>query len=191
MTQLRNALVAAFLVLLPFQDIGLKNSSLGVLGTSLSVLPLVCLVALSFLVWLYGRQWQISWTVLGAIAYLLVLNLVTLLRFGTAAMGVNLIAKSVTLAVITFLWAFSIFGIDYLALPNFARYLQAVFVIVLLGIAFGDLNLGHLGFLVNNSFLHGTDNSDRRWRSLASEASLFAPLMINVGLVAAHYAKKT
>lgn len=189
MKLLKRVLVAVFVVLIPIQDFGLRNTGFGILGASVSVIPLLGIVCLTALQWAFKPQWRLPRVVIWLAAYATVINVIGLIRFGTEALGISLVAKTFTLSVLTVLWLFVVFGIDYLQIPRFGALLKIAFSLVIAGIVLGDLHAAGLGFLVNNPLLHGTLNNDERWRGLTAEASQLSTLSIGVGLLSAQYAK--
>jgi hypothetical protein len=190
MTHLRNLLIAAFIIFLPIQDLRLRGTFLGMFGSNLSVLPLACLVVLALGRWTMQPPWRISKTALVFFGYAVVINVVSLIRFGTTALGASLISKTIALAVITSLWIFVVFCLDYASVPHFGLYLKLAFLVAVLGVIASDLGPAGLGAAVNNSILHLTDKPDPRWRGLSSEAGHLSTVAISIGLLAAQFAKR-
>ncbi len=183
-------LLASFILLIPFQDTFLQHTALGDFGASFAIIPLMLLIFVTFVGWLYRKELYIHKTLGICIAYALTFSLIYIMLDGSDAFGRSLILKTVNIAILTGCFAFVVYGLPYDILATLRWIIPAAFMITLLSIPLSDMHLSGMGLLSENPILHATINSDLRWRGFTREASVFSILIITLGMASAHYARK-
>lgn len=185
----RQVLLFLFIGLLPFQDTILQATPLKSLGSSFSIVPLFCLIALEIIERTAKGYFRIPRIYLWMGAYTAIINIFGLAYFGSYALGVNLTVQGLKLALDAGLVFFVIFGIDYSDESNIRRAVRIAFAITILGIVINDLHIPGLDVLTNNPVLHQTSQDDTRWRGMSKESGVLAPLIMGLGLLSAHYSR--
>ena len=183
-------LLASFILLIPFQDTFLQRTALGEFGTSFAIFPLMLLIFVTFVEWIFRKHLYIQKTLGICIFYVLTLSLIYIMLDGSDAFGRSLILKTVNIAILTGCFAFVVYGLPYDILATLRWIIPAAFMITLLSIPLSDMHLSGMGFLSENPILHATINSDLRWRGFTREASVFSILIITLGMASAHCARK-
>lgn len=183
--RLRHALMAAFLVLLPFQDTILRATPLRMLGQSFAVIPLFALVGLDLAAWLAAGQKRISLAIAAALLYGAFITGFYLALWGTSWWGVSLIEKAFNLSVVTCLALYVVFGLPWARFPYLRLSIYAALAIAVCGVLINDLNLLGLRPLVANPIFHYTRNPDERWHGLCPEASVLSLCIGSLGLLSA------
>ncbi len=188
----RQLLLFLFICLMPFQDTILQATPLQRLGSSLSILPLLGLAFLSAADRILAADLRVKRLVLYGASYVAVVCLFGLLRFGFTSQGTNLILESIKLAFETSLVLFVIFGLDYSNFRLLSAAVQIAFWIAVFSAAAYDRDFLGLHGVMASPIFHQTvpeGFGDNRWRGLTKEPSVFVPLIMGMGLLAAHFAQ--
>lgn len=177
-------LLFVFVAFMPFQDIGLSSTPLGYAGASLSLIPLLAILAIQIAKWILQKQHNINKLYIASVLYMLGVTLVYFASAGLESHGENLIFKSVKLFILTILFVYPIFFINYEKAPHIKYAVAAAFTISLAGML-----LPQLGFdwLDSNSMLHATENGNMRSRGFALESSTLSIQIVTLGLLTMHF----
>jgi hypothetical protein len=184
---IKKALFFIFILLIPFQDSALQGTTLGFLGATPAFLPLIIIIAIVIIetfikrkLKINNRQLLIS-TFIGC--YVLLITSIYLLVFGIQSHGTNLVIKSINLLILTILFLFPIFCIDYKNTYSLRLCIFIAFFITVSGVFFFDvLNLGS-----DNSIVHYHINSNMRPRGFTLESSWLSAMIITLSLLSAHF----
>jgi len=182
-------LMAALVILSPFQDTFLRNTPLRMLGSSFAVIPLFGLVALDLARWLSAPQKTVNWRVCAVTAYCAAVTGVHLAVFGIEWHGVSLPAKTFNLGLMMALAAYVVFRLDWYGFPYLRASAYIAFALCVAGILIHDLNLFGLRPLLANPVFHATPNPDTRWHGLCPEASMLTLSTGSLGLLSAACAR--
>lgn len=189
MRVMKDILLAATILLVPFQDSGLQATPLGFLGASPSFIPLCGLLVVSMLSWLLKwRESRVDKSLLLLLCYVFSVNAFYFITGPMVSHGTNLLVKTVNLSVLTLLLLFPAFYVRYdsrLVPPA----IKVAFFITLAGIVLGDIL--RLDAVAANPLLHYHENLNMRPRGLTLESSWLSALIITLGLLSAHYSKDT
>lgn len=180
MKTLENAATFLLLALLPVQDTVFQKSPLRTVGASLSVWPLMLLIALNLGRRLMKLDFSMPLKGLLVLLYVLALTLVYLLLWGTSFQDTSLVIKSLNLLLIVGLYLFTLFGVPYHSHRWLWMGAMAGFGLSLLGFFLGPI-------LDSNSLLHATANLDARPRGFCTESSTFSVQVVISGLLAIFY----
>lgn len=176
---------------MPFQDTYLGKTPLGFLGSSISFLPLTLYVLIDFYIWLERPRLIAPRTGMIWCLYALILSLVYILIWGPVSHGESVIYKTFSMSIVSFLWAYTVFGIDFTPTTGLRYSTYLAFGLVILGVLICDLQLlgGSIGS--TGSFVHITSTEGGgRWRSFSPEPSIFSATAVGLGLVSAHLSRK-
>lgn len=188
MKSIKEFLLASWIILIPFQDSGLQGLPIAFLGGSPSFIPGALLILLVFTEWLVGRTgYRFNRSLIYIIGYIVVVNALYLILFGTESHGTNLIVKSFNLTVLTGLLILPIFFFPYDS-PRLGKYIKTAFIISLAGVLLGDLL--KLDFFVNSPFLHFNENLSMRPRGFALESSTLSAQISTLGILAIYFTKR-
>lgn len=178
-------LVLLFVLLAPFQDSGLAGTPLRVLGSSFAILPLMILCCLRLLRRGLDGNLQLRPAWLAGGLWVLVVNLLALLRHGADWNGASLPEKTLNLLVQLALVVYVVRGIPWAHFRWLPGAMLGSFLITLAGIALYDLNLGGLRPLFESPVFHFRANPDTRWHGFSSEASVLSFTVGAQGLLCA------
>ena len=181
----QHALMAAFVVLLPFQDTILRATPLRMLGQSFAVIPLFGLVGLDLAVWLASGKKRVNLAVAAALLYGAFITGLYLALWGTSWWGVSLVEKTFNLSVVTCLALYVVFGLPWDRFPYLRLSVYTALTIAVCGVFLNDLNLLGLRPFVANPVFHYTPNPDERWHGLCPEASVLSLCIGSFGLLSA------
>ncbi|MCP4569369.1 MAG: hypothetical protein GY841_17480 [FCB group bacterium] len=189
MKTIQEFLIAATVLLLPFQDSGLQHLPIGILGASPSFIPLSLLIGVHFLEWLFNnRRLSINRSLIFIVGYVLIISTIYLVISGTESHGRNLLAKTFNLSVLTFLLLYPAFFINYKNIPRLGLYIKIAFVITLVGIVFNDLLM--LDFVRSQGIIHASATDNIRPRGFTGEASYLSIMLMSLGMLSAHFSKE-
>ena len=187
MRALKTFLMMLFIVLIPFQDSPLQATPLGFLGASPAFIPLSALMFVSML------QWRMNWRRIrlnrGALliaCYAIIINAAYLLPNELHSHGTSIAAKAFNLSVLTALFLFPIFFVDYDAYPC-GGWIKAAFFICAAGMILGDIL--HVEMIANNPILHCNPNLNLRPRGFCMESSMLSAMLITTGFLSAHFSR--
>ncbi len=157
-----------FVILLPFQDLGLEATPLGVLGSTATLIPIVF-----HMVWTFMSRGSDSfrinrWMIL-LLAYFLLLNLANLAYWGTTSLGQSNLYKFVSLSGLYLFFLYPIFFMNFESI-NLDKAISCALAIELFGIIAGDIL--HIPQFGPGSFFHFTTNLHDRFISFAPEPSI-------------------
>lgn len=181
---IKSALLFAFIVFLPFQDVGLANTPLGVAGASLSVIPLVMLLMIQLAEWSLQKDLKINVLHLWVVSYMIVVTTVYFASSGIVSYGENMVWKSIKLLILTVLFASPISFINYEKFHNIKYAVGIAFTLSCAGLLLPFLGLE---WFDSNSMLHATPNGNMRPRGFALESSTLSIQIVTLGLLAMHF----
>jgi hypothetical protein len=176
-------------ILMPFQDCILGNSPLGYLGSNISFVPIAASAFLGICAWMYRGEFTVSRSGLKWLLYTAVLSLMYLFAWGTMSHGFSVIHKTFAEGLIFFLWAYTIFCIDYRPTAGLRRSTYMAFAIVIFGVVLCDLHVPGLAAIGSSTLFHITVSYDvDRWRGFSMEPSTFSATVVSLGLASAYFA---
>jgi hypothetical protein len=190
MRSLQRYLLYLAILLMPFQDCILGTSALGYLGSNISFAPISASALAGMFVWMYRGRFKVSHLGLKWLLYAGGLSLFYILLWGTTSHGFSVIHKTFAEGLIFFLWAYTIFGMDYTPTRGLKLSTYISFTIVILGVLACDLHFPGLAAIGSSSILHITTSYELdRWRGLSMEPSTFSATVVSLGLACAYFAK--
>jgi hypothetical protein len=190
MIRIKEFLMALWIILIPFQDTGLQNLPIGFLGTSPSFIPLSLLIFIHFLEWVLGEQsLKVNKTVLFIVGYVLTVSAVYLMISGLQSHGTNLALKTMNLSVLTFLFIYPAFFINYRDFPRIALYVKIAFFTTVLGVVLNDLFPAD--FVTRAGLIHARELTNWRPCGFTGEASYLSAMTISLGFLSAHFSRRT
>lgn len=173
------ALLFLFIVLIPLQDTALRNTPLKEMVPSPAVIPLSLLFLLKISKWLFYTFPMVRRSVLCPTIYVTVVSISYVLLFGLSP--AQFWKPFVSYGLLSILYLFATFGIDYSA-DRVVRYaIYVAFAITVLGI------LTDLNFSSGVSLLRATANSSGRPRGFSSESSSLSVQVVTTGMLSAHF----
>ena len=187
MKNIKYVLMVLWILLIPFQNSGLRETPLGVLGASPAFIPLMALIFISGIEWcLNWKELKVNRNVLFIIAYVVIINIVYLVLNGPVSHGTSLLTKTVNLSVLTFLSLFPVFFIRY-DQPTLGLVIQISFCIAVLGVVLCDIM--KLNFLTTNPLIYYRESINMRPQGFCRESSQLSAMLIAMGLLSAYFSK--
>lgn len=188
MPYIEKALMAIWIILLPFQDSGLQSVPIGFLGASPAFIPIIILIFVYIFQQIASNHWvKIRKVNFYVVFYMLAVTVFYLFFSGTESHGRNLVLKSINLFILTVLFLFPIFYIKYDAI-KISKYIQIAFLITILGVLFTDVL--EIAFFADKGIFHFFPNTNMRPRGFSLESSTLSVMLVTLGLLCAHYAKR-
>jgi hypothetical protein len=190
MNRVKEFLMALWITLIPFQDTGFQNLPIGFLGTSPSFIPLSLLIFIHFLERVLGEQsLKVNKTVLFIVGYVLTVSATYLMISGLQSHGTNLALKTLNLSVLTLLFVYPAFFINYRDFSRIGLYVKIAFVLTVLGVVLNDLF--PVDFVTKAGVIHAKELTNWRPCGFTGEASYLSAMTISLGLLSAHFSRKT
>jgi hypothetical protein len=181
--------MGTWIILIPFQDTGLQRLPIGFLGTCPSFIPLSLLIVVHFYEWLMSiKTPTINRTLLLIVGYTFIVSMFYLLIYGFESHGSSLIFKTFNLSILTTLFLYPVFFIDYNKVPRLATYVKVAFAIVVLGVILNDLI--QADFIHHPGIFHAYDTDNWRPRGLSGESSYLSSITATLGLLSAYFSRK-
>ncbi len=191
MRTLQRHLLYLSIVFMPFQDTILGKTPLGFFGSNVSSLPLAAYALIGALRWVYEGKSAVSRTALIWAVYALALSLIYVVAWGPVSHGTSVLYKTFSMGIVFFLWAYTIFGIDYMPTKGLRWSTNIAFLIVILGVLACDIHVPGLASLGASSLVHITPEIESgRWRSFSTEPSMFSATAISLGIAAAYLSQR-
>ena len=188
MRSIQRYLLYLAIMLMPIQDSILGKSFLGYVGSNISFAPIALSAFLGILIWMYHGRLTISRRALIWFSYTAGLSVLYIFLWGTQSHGFSVIHKTFAEGFVFFLWAYTIFYIDYT--PSFGLKISTyiAFGVLIFGVLACDLHLPGLAALGSSSIVHITVSEEAdRWRAFSTEPSMFSATVVSLGLASAHF----
>ncbi|MCC5464130.1 hypothetical protein [Pelosinus baikalensis] len=181
MKEIKLLCVFLFILLVPFQDTSLQQY-FGFLGASPSFFPISVLIFLSIIEGLINyRNIKIKKVNLVIFLYVVLISSFYLIIFGTESHGENLIIKAFKIAILTVLFLYPIFYINYD--HKWVRIsIKIAFLISVIGVILND-------YIDTSLMFHYHENLNMRPRGFSLESSWLSSVIVTLGLLVSSYSK--
>lgn len=183
-----------FIALSPIQDVFLQGTPLRGVGASLSLVPLLVMIALIFARWALRGTFTIHRVVLICVAYACAVTAYGFLYFGTTVYGENLFLKTLTNLVSFALPLLAVFIPRYELRSTVRAACYTAFAVLVFGVCFSHPTPFGLPRLLENPLFHYKtllpSEVAERPRGLSTEPSYLSITVIAICLLCAYLSRR-
>jgi hypothetical protein len=181
-------LLFLFVILIPFQDLGLKKTFLRELGASISFLPMLFVILILSLRWLI-RAKRFPSMFIYACLYLCILNIFFYIYFDFKFRGIDLLCKGLSTFILQFLLVFPVYLFSKYDSRIFKKIVYFSFFVLILGIFLVDIAM--VPCFSNSGLYHAVsfELTNMRPRGFSLEASSLAFTLVTLGFLVLHFLK--
>lgn len=161
-----------FLICIPFQDTGMKNTGLGFLGYYLSIIPLLILIILHAI----SDKIRLNKVFVILFTWIITISLVMMIPYYGNGYESYMLYKIFSNTIIMFLWLYTV----YFTINSSDNVLKYGLIVAFL-INFASVIVSDVYGINDGFFIHSSENFNYRPRGFCSESSWFGYTSVILG----------